>query len=253
MEPSVSSQCYRVETTDYENVSRAGFARFFGVSFLIHMACLTGLAVIEKQVKIAFTLSPPIEIEIHDMEMKKPEPPTPPVRTAPRTNPPPVPQVARVVMPQPVTEQTPPKQETITASVPLQSDSASPDAAPVYAPSAPAVAAPPGPVSDEVASNRVQEFAFGSENGPSFLSRVPVQYPLAARRMGREGRVLLRLTLDERGALTNVEVLENPGYGFADAAVAAVKMSRFSPGRINNREVATRARLPIRFALRERE
>ncbi len=71
--------------------------------------------------------------------------------------------------------------------------------------------------------------------------------------MGREGKVLLRLTLDERGKLLNLEVLENPGYGFADAAIAALKKSCFSPASINNRPVACRVRLPIRFALRESE
>jgi protein TonB len=231
-----------VETTDYENMTKPAFVKFLGVSFLFHIAFFSSYMVMQKHLKVAPLRSPPIEVEIHDMEMKKPEPPPAPVKT-----PPPIPQVARVVPPQPVTEQTPPKQETVTEPVALQSDSASPDAAPVYAPSAPAAPAP------QVTSNRVQDFSFGGENGPAFLTQAEVHYPLAARRMGREGKVLLRLTLDERGKLLNLEVLENPGYGFADAAIAALKKSCFSPASINNRPVACRVRLPIRFALRESE
>ena len=253
METRVSIQSCSVETTVYENMTRPGFVRGFGVSFLIHLVCISSFVVMQKHLSVASTRSPPIEVEIHDMEMKKPEPPSPPVRTASKTNPPPVPQMARVVPPQPVTEQTLPKQETVTAPEALQPASASADAAPVYAPSGPAVPAPAGPVTGEVESNRVQDFSFGGDNGPSFLTRAQVQYPLAARRKGREGRVLLRLTLDERGKLLNLEVLENPGYGFADAAIAALKKSRFSPASINNRPVASRVRLPIRFALQVNE
>jgi len=253
MEPSVSSQCYLVETSGYEKTARPGFVRTFVVSFLIHLVCISSFVVMQKHLSVASTRSPPLEVEIHDMEMKKPEPLLPPVRTAPRTNPSPIPQVARLVPPQPVTEQTPPQQETVTTPQALQPASASADAAPVYAPSGPAVPDPAGPVTGEVASNRVQDFSFGGENGPAFLTRAQVHYPLAARRMGREGKVLLRLTLDERGKLLNLEVLENPGYGFADAAIAALNNARFSPPSINNRPVACRVRLPIRFALRESE
>lgn len=98
-------------------------------------------------------------------------------------------------------------------------------------------------------AGEVRDVAFGGANGPSFLSRVLPTYPLAARRMGREGKVLLRLTLDERGKLLHVDVLENPGYGFADAAVEAVRKSRFLPAHGGDRPLACRVRLPIRFAL----
>ena len=76
-------------------------------------------------------------------------------------------------------------------------------------------------------------------------------YPALARRLGKEGLVVLRLTIDEHGTLTSLEVLEDPGCGFTAAAVEAARMSRFLPARVNGRPTACRALLPIRFELRE--
>jgi protein TonB len=79
------------------------------------------------------------------------------------------------------------------------------------------------------------------------------RYPRLARELGKEGTVLLRLTIDEGGSLTHVEVLKGAGSGFDEEALRAVRESRFSPARMNGRTVASRARLPIRFVLRSSE
>jgi periplasmic protein TonB len=91
---------------------------------------------------------------------------------------------------------------------------------------------------------------FGSATGPAFLRRVTPVYPEQARRLGQEGRVVLRLSIDARGNLLNVVVLQGPGFGFEEAAVAAVRGSAFRPAMVNGQAVASIARLPIRFALR---
>ena len=93
------------------------------------------------------------------------------------------------------------------------------------------------------------EVAFGSSAGPVFRNQVQPTYPLSARRFNREGKVLLRLTIDEDGALKNIEVLEDPGYGFADAAVQALKKSSFQPAKIGGKPFTSKALLPIKFAL----
>jgi protein TonB len=95
----------------------------------------------------------------------------------------------------------------------------------------------------------VGEVAFGSASGPSFLQRVLPAYPLVARRFNKEGKVVLRLTINEYGSLTNIEVLEDPGYGLASAAVEAVKKSRYNPARQGGRPVMAKAILPVRFTL----
>ncbi|MCX8118460.1 MAG: TonB family protein [Desulfobacterota bacterium] len=110
----------------------------------------------------------------------------------------------------------------------------------------------PEPVSvvKEVGPPVPQDLEFGARDGPRFLKRVMPVYPVMARRMGKEGRVLLRLTIDERGALVSVEVVENGGYGFTEAALEAVQKSTFLPAYRDGKPVACRALLPIRFQLR---
>lgn len=95
-----------------------------------------------------------------------------------------------------------------------------------------------------------QETTFGSANGPAFKKQVQPVYPSLARRRGKEGVVVLRLSINETGHLTRLEVLEDPGYGFAEAAQEAVRGSSFTPAHHNGKPVAVRATLPIRFNLR---
>jgi protein TonB len=100
------------------------------------------------------------------------------------------------------------------------------------------------------ASRQLVDVEFGSANAPSFLYREMPVYPLMARRLGKEGRVLLRLTIDEHGKLLNVEIVEGAGYGFTEAAVEAVKKSTFKPAMQDGKPVMSKALLPIRFSLR---
>lgn len=94
------------------------------------------------------------------------------------------------------------------------------------------------------------EMTFGSASGPAFNKQVVPVYPAQARRRGKEGSVLLRISISETGKLTKIEVLEDPGYGFTEAALEAVRNSSFRPARHNGVPFAVRATLPIRFTLR---
>jgi len=91
---------------------------------------------------------------------------------------------------------------------------------------------------------------FGSSDAPGFLYREIPQYPFAARRRGEEGKVVLKLTIDEKGNLLNIEVIESTGSDFTVSAIEAVKHSKFSPAKKNNTPVVCMALLPIRFALK---
>jgi protein TonB len=90
---------------------------------------------------------------------------------------------------------------------------------------------------------------FGSLEGPQFLRRVLPSYPWEAKRRGVEGIVVLRLFIDERGALNNIAVLQDPGAGLAEAAIAALRQSSFRPAKRNGQPVASRCKLPIKFVL----
>lgn len=93
------------------------------------------------------------------------------------------------------------------------------------------------------------ETSFGASVAPAFLHREMPDYPMIARKFGREGKVTLKLTIDEKGNLSDVEVVEKGGYGFTEAAVEAVKKSTFLPAEKDGKPIASRALLPIRFQL----
>jgi TonB family protein len=109
----------------------------------------------------------------------------------------------------------------------------------------------------EGAGNRVGQtdgtVEFGSSSGPSFLRRELPAYPQMARRMGKEARVVLRLTIDEKGGLVHVETVEDPGFGFADAAIEAVRKSSFVPAKQDGKRVTVVALLSVRFQLKRAE
>ena len=102
-------------------------------------------------------------------------------------------------------------------------------------------AVPSGPV----------EGTFGASDGPAFANAIQPVYPRIARKLGKEGTVLLRITLDEKGGLVSVAVVEKAGHGFDEAAVNAVKGSRFRPARQRGVAMACRALLSIRFKLED--
>ncbi|HBR22592.1 MAG TPA: hypothetical protein DD713_08545 [Nitrospiraceae bacterium] len=95
----------------------------------------------------------------------------------------------------------------------------------------------------------IVEGEFGSINGPSFLKMVKPEYPRFARRLGKEGKVVLRLFIDGHGRLVSVEIVEKAGHGFDEASVNAVKASTFRPAKLNGHPVACKALLPVRFKL----
>ena len=104
-------------------------------------------------------------------------------------------------------------------------------------------------VKDSNSGKDIVEGEFGSINGPSFLKMVKPEYPRLARRLGKEGIVVLRLFIDEHGRLLNVEVIEKARHGFDEAAIEAVKASTFRPAKLNGHPVACKAVLPVRFKL----
>ena len=95
-----------------------------------------------------------------------------------------------------------------------------------------------------------RDWEFGTATGPKFLHREMPVYPLMARKLGKEGVVVLRLTIDHRGNLLDVEVTQKAGYGFTEAAIEAVKRSTFLPAERDGQPIVSRAILPIRFMFR---
>ncbi len=90
---------------------------------------------------------------------------------------------------------------------------------------------------------------FGATDGPRFLHRVIPRYPRIAKRLGVEGKVVLMLTIDEKGNLIDVEIIEGAGYGFDKEAVKAVKESTYLPAHKDGIPVKSKALLTVRFVM----
>lgn len=75
-------------------------------------------------------------------------------------------------------------------------------------------------------------------------------YPESARREGREGRVLLRVLIDDQGEAKTVEVSRSSGSDALDqAATNAIKRWRFHPARAGDQPIESWVSVPIDFRL----
>lgn len=84
----------------------------------------------------------------------------------------------------------------------------------------------------------------------AYLANPAPAYPLAARRLGLEGEVLLRAEILPDGRCGELEIARSSGHALLDeAALAAVKRWRFLPARRGEEPVAARVEIPIRFRL----
>ncbi|RFA29270.1 hypothetical protein CAI21_09290 [Alkalilimnicola ehrlichii] len=70
------------------------------------------------------------------------------------------------------------------------------------------------------------------------------------RQQGREGVVRLEVLIDHRGQVVQVTVSESAGEAFDQAAIAAMRASSFSPGRMDDKPVPVLMRIPVSFKLR---
>ncbi len=76
-------------------------------------------------------------------------------------------------------------------------------------------------------------------------------YPKYAQMMKKEGTVRLQVTIGKDGIPKDILVLTHLGYGLEDAAVAAVKKSRYIPAKKNGTAVASLVEIQFEFKLQE--
>ena len=76
------------------------------------------------------------------------------------------------------------------------------------------------------------------------------RYPYRARRMGLEGRVVLRVEVSPHGESRSVAVVSGSGHDILDrAAVRAVRQWHFVPAKRAGIPVASTVDIPISFKL----
>ncbi len=79
----------------------------------------------------------------------------------------------------------------------------------------------------------------------------PPGYPLAARRRGLEGRVLLRVEVNHMGAVTRATILKGSGHGLLDeAAREAMDEWQFLPAMVDGEAAPGAVDVPVSFRLR---
>ena len=208
---------------------------------------------IEVEFVEAARLDPPKEAPPVPVPVPTPAPAPAPIPPARPTKPVPAPvpeapaPVDVVVQSKPVA--TPP---SVSAPVPLPADVAPQSPAP------PAVAADAEAAAPEVQAAIAQPIrapvarAPERSEPPALIerSRVAPIYPRASRRAGEAGTVVLRLTVGVSGTVLATDVLSSSGFDRLDqAAQAAARQWRFSPGTRQGVPVELSIQVPIRFEL----
>jgi len=76
------------------------------------------------------------------------------------------------------------------------------------------------------------------------------KYPVAAKKKGIKGYVVLSILIDENGSVDQVQVLESSPSGvFDEAALQGINSWRFEPARYEGKKVKVWAKQKIRFDL----
>lgn len=124
-------------------------------------------------------------------------------------------------------------------------------AAPAEAPS-PVVAPPPAPPAPVEAP--APDAAPAPFTPPVFdagyLENPPPVYPSRSRRMGEQGRVILRVLVTPEGAAADIQVRTSSGYERLDTAARdVVRRWKFVPARRGAQAVAAWVLIPISFRL----
>lgn len=143
-------------------------------------------------------------------------------------------------------EPQPPRQQPVRKAPPA------PQPVLTAAPEAPApaveIAAPPPAVAEPAPP--VPAVVTAARFDADYLANPKPAYPVASRRLGEEGKVLLRVKVSSDGTPLLVEIKQSCGFGRLDeAARAAVLRWRFVPARRGDEAIESWVSVPIAFSL----
>lgn len=79
------------------------------------------------------------------------------------------------------------------------------------------------------------------------------KYPDTAKKAGKEGQVLLEVTIDEKGVPHNIVAVTNLGFGLEEAAIEALKKTTFRPATKAGKPISLRVVQPIKFTLKDND
>lgn len=143
--------------------------------------------------------------------------------------------------PKPVKPRPAPPQPPVQLAAPEASPAPSPVIVPAEPAPTPPVAAPPAPV-------QATQPRFDAD----YLDNPKPPYPPLSRRMGEQGRVVLRVRVTPDGAAGEVLLHASSGSPrLDDSALATVRRWKFMPARRGAEAVAAWVLVPIAFTLKE--
>jgi protein TonB len=79
-----------------------------------------------------------------------------------------------------------------------------------------------------------------------------VTYPETAKENKIEGKVFIKAVIDEKGNVESAEVVESLSEECDDAALSAVKKTKFTPGIKDGKNVKCKVTIPVMFKLSEK-
>jgi periplasmic protein TonB len=166
--------------------------------------------------------------------------------TAPRAEPKPEPPVEiPPPRPKPVVKPKPPEPVMLAAPTPAPAVMSAPPLPPEPPPVPEVQAPPPAPVAAAPAEP-VTPPIFNAD----YLDNPKPVYPLASRRSGQQGRVILRVLVNVSGTADEVQVRDSSGHVRLDeAARDTVQRWRFVPAKRGAQPVAAWVLIPITFGL----
>lgn len=163
----------------------------------------------------------------------------------------------------------PPKQEKIEESKPQPKESTSPAVAPPSVPTtqekapeqekmaeqAPAVQPAPSTQPEPAQTIKQGDYVdyISLDVKPNIIADAKPEYPPLARQNKVEGRVYVKVEIDENGAVTKAEILKgpDPDYGIKGASLEAAKKTKFSPAMKNGVRVKTSYTLNYLFTFKK--
>jgi len=148
-------------------------------------------------------------------------------------------------------EPPPPRPQPVRRAQPVEAPrpvlAAAPEAS---APAETFTAPPPPPAPMAEAAPPAPAVVTAARFDADYLANPKPVYPVASRRLGEEGKVLLRVKVSPGGTPVVVEIKQSCGFARLDgAARAAVEHWRFVPARRGDEAIESWVSVPIVFSL----
>ena len=81
--------------------------------------------------------------------------------------------------------------------------------------------------------------------------QVKPDYPKQAKQAEKKGIVRLQATIDENGVPKDIKPLTKLGFGLEQAAIEALRKTRYVPAKKNGKAVAVTVNIPFEFKLED--